>query len=190
MKKVNRVWALLLAAALLLALASCGGEKKPETTDPTEGKTPVELFETIWNTLSEDQKFPSFGGDYENSVSDKPAAFSGSADTFDSLLGIPTELFSKIDGVASLMHLMNANTFTGAILHFAKAEDADASAESIKNHILDRQWMCGFPDKVIVINLGGGNLLTAFGIEDAVDPIRDAALALQKDAKVLEAPIA
>ena len=185
MKRTKRIKNLsfLLVTALLLALAACGTEK--EVNEPPTQSTPTELFEAIWDAIPSDKKIPAFGGDYENSVSDKPAAFLGSAETFDSLLGIPAELFGKIDGAASLMHMMNVNSFTGAVLHFSTAGDAVASTETIKNHILERRWMCGFPDKVIVIDLGGGNLLTAFGINEAVDPVRDAALSAIEGAQLL-----
>ena len=66
---MKKVFALLLTAALLLALAACG--TKAPTNDSTNQPSdtaetvsdPLELLETVWASYTEDEEFPAAGGD-------------------------------------------------------------------------------------------------------------------------------
>ena len=53
-----------------------------------------------------------------------------------------------MDEAASLVHMMNANTFTAAAYH-ATGDTAEL-AQQLRDNIMQRQWMCGFPDKQVV----------------------------------------
>ena len=74
-----------------------------------------------------------------------------------------------IDGAASLMHAMNANTFTGAAYHVADAGNLDAFVAAMKGAIESNQWMCGFPEKLIIATLGEDYAVVAFGAADIID---------------------
>ena len=82
----------------------------------------------------------------------------------DSALGLPET--AKVDQAASLIHMMNQNTFTAAAYHCT--DDADALATALRDNIQQRQWMCGFPDKVAVAVVGE-YVVSVFGAEDLVD---------------------
>ena len=82
----------------------------------------------------------------------------------DSALGLPET--AKVDQAASLVHMMNQNTFTAAAYHCT--DDADALATALRDNIQQRQWMCGFPDKVAVAVVGE-YVVSVFGAEDLVD---------------------
>ena len=125
---------------------------------------------------------------------DGPGAFGLTAaeagENINAMLGFPADLVSKIDSAASLMHMMNANTFTAGAYHFVDAADKDASVETIKSNILARQWMCGFPETLIIVDLGGNTLLTAFGNGQVVDAFKTTTLSTFEGATVVvETPI-
>ena len=82
----------------------------------------------------------------------------------DSALGLPET--AKVDQAASLVHMMNQNTFTAAAYHCT--DDADALATALRDNIQQRQWMCGFPDKVAVAVVGE-YVVSVFGAEDLVN---------------------
>ena len=100
--------------------------------------------------------------------SSSPAAVmaAGGADraAVDSALGLPET--AKVDQAASLVHMMNQNTFTAAAYHCT--DDADALATALRDNIQQRQWMCGFPDKVAVAVVGE-YVVSVFGAEDLVN---------------------
>ena len=119
-------------------------------------------------------------------------AFDGeeNAAAIDAVLGFPVALVTKIDNAASIMHMMNANTFTAGAYHFVSAADASASVETIKSNILARQWMCGFPETLIIVDLGGNTLLTAFGNGQVIDAVKTATLnTIEGSTVVVETPI-
>ena len=49
--------------------------------------------------------------------------------------------------------MMNANTFTAGAFHVASSSDVDSVVSDLKDNIMNRQWMCGFPDKLVILTL-------------------------------------
>jgi len=84
----------------------------------------------------------------------------------DNVLGLPKELADKIDDAASLTHAMNANTFTCGAFHFKNASDAETAISAIKNNILSRHWICGFPDTLLIISAPGNYVIAVWGIDN------------------------
>ena len=60
---MKRIVSILLCAVLLLSLAACG-TSAPADTDDNAPASALELLETVWNSYSDDEKFPAAGGDY------------------------------------------------------------------------------------------------------------------------------
>lgn len=190
---------LMLAAAMMLTLASCASDKNDgnETTDPettvnenvdneneggeeeTEEKdeTPATgaeaVVEKIWGAYAENDKFPCGGGDSENMDFEGPAAFDiTKTDELDGTLGLPSELAGSLESAASFMHMMNANTFTGACYEVKEGTDVAAFAETLKTNILARQWMCGIPETLVIIDINGEFVISAFGADDIIQTLK------------------
>ena len=112
---MKKYLSLIIAAVLMLSVAACG--KKDDNKDNKNSDAPesaVSLLETVWNTYGEDEKFAAAGGDSNeaNAREDAPGVFGiDDTDALDSMLGFPAAAVDKIDGAASLMHMMNQNTF-------------------------------------------------------------------------------
>ena len=68
--------------------------------------------------------------------------------------------------------MMNGNTFTCGAYRVKEGTDVDALAQSIRDAIQGRRWMCGFPDKIIVATVDN-YIVSVFGLEDLVDNFRD-----------------
>ena len=64
--------------------------------------------------------------------------------------------------------MMNANTFTAGAFHVASSSDVDAVVSDLKDNVMSRQWMCGFPDKLVILTLGD-YVISCYGAEDLVD---------------------
>ncbi len=166
-----------ILGTFVLALTACGGKKDTGdtsseiTTEATvEIADSVEILTTVWGAYGEDEKFAIAGGDYNNSVMDSAGAFDVSdTASLDSMLGVPADVAGHIDGAASMMHMMNANSFTAGAYHVADpANQADFTAK-LKDNIMNRQWMCGFPDKLIIITIGDEYVVSAFGLNEFID---------------------
>lgn len=167
--------AMMLAMILTLSLTACGGgSNNAPTTDDTEGKTAVDILNDVWAVYEEDEKFAVAGGDYENMVQDAPGTVNVSdGETLDALLGFPAASAGLIDDGASMMHMMNQNTFTAGVYHVTKADDVQDVADAVKENIMNRQWMCGFPDDLVIYSVGANYVVAAFGAEEVVDDFED-----------------
>ena len=184
---MKKLIALMLMMTLMLSLTACGGGNKAGTTkDDTEGKTAVEILEDVWAVYEEDEKFAIAGGDYTTMVPDAPGTVDVSdGESIDALLGFPAASAGLIDDGASLMHMMNQNTFTAGVYHVTKADDVQAVAEAVKENIMNRQWMCGFPDDLVVYSVGANYVAAVFGAEDIVDNFEDALEEVYASTKIL-----
>ena len=127
---MKRIIAVIMAAMLMFAFAACGNENKGTEV---ENIVPVELLNTVWATYSTvDEVFPAAGGDMlteETTNWEGPAAFGVTGDaaaSLESMLHFPTASASKLTAAASLMHAMNANTFTCGAFQVTNADDMDA----------------------------------------------------------------
>ncbi len=185
---MKRFFTMLSAAVLLLGtLTACGGGKKASAADA------LTLLTTVWNSYGDDEKFAAAGGDMseENMTMDAPGKYSlDDTEALDASLGFPADSADKIDEAASLMHMMNANTFTCGAYHVKASGDVSSVADSLKENILNRQWMCGFPDK-LVIDTVDDYIVCFFGENDIVDTFQSKLEAAYPSAEtVCDEPIA
>ena len=199
----------LLAALMVLTLAACGSKTTDsnDTSSGTNGSLPssdsasdtgsiadaTELLNTVWGSYSEEDKFPVMGGDVsqEHTNLEGPGTYSlDDPAALDSALGFPAASIDKIDGAASLVHMMNANTFTCGAYHVAEGVDVQALASEIQNNIMTRQWICGFPDQ-LKIDIVEDYLVAFFGAADVTDTFQTYLTSAYPSAQVVcEEPIA
>lgn len=169
---------LLICAMLAICLTGCGksnNEEENSANDTTkesiveenvtvDAADPEELLLTVWESYDEADRFPIGGGDYGNMVSDTVGVFDVSRiEDLDSLLGVPSEGAAMIDEAASMMHMMNANTFTAGAYRLKEDATVQVLADVLKENILNRQWMCGFPDTLLIASVGDKYVVSAFG---------------------------
>lgn len=154
---------------------------KPET--PAEDKPAaavddaLTILNAIWNTYSDEEKFPAAGGDSEHAVDGAPGSFDASnADNLSYLLTFPADDASLIDSAASLVHMMNLNTFTCGAFHVADTNNVARLADDLRTTIQAKHWMCGFPDKLVIVTVGQ-SVLSVYGSEELVNTFRDKLLA-------------
>ena len=98
------------------------------------------------------------------------------ADNLSYLLTFPADDASLIDSAASLVHMMNLNTFTCGAFHVADANNVARLADDLRTTIQDKRWMCGFPDKLVIVTVGQ-SVFSVYGSEELVNTFRDKLLA-------------
>ena len=180
---MKKTISLTLALVLALSLAACGknGNTDSSADVPADANT---LLTTVWDSYTDDEKFPAAGGDYENPVEDAPGAVDISdADNLNYMLTLPVEDASKIDGAAALGHMMNANTFTCGAFHITSKDDVEAVANDLRDAIQSKQWMCGFPDKLVIFTYDQ-YVVSLYGDEELVNTFRDKFTAAYSDSVV------
>ena len=181
---MKRALSLALAFVLALTLTACGKKDTGTDSDSNVPTDDLPLLNTVWDSYTDDEKFPAAGGDYEHSVDGAPGAFDISdTDNLTYLLSVPAEDADKLDDAASLMHMMNANTFTCGALRVKNGDDAAKLAEDLRDAIQNKQWMCGFPDKLVIATLGN-YVVSVYGDEELVNTFRDKLQAAYSDAAI------
>lgn len=160
---MKKVISLALALVMLLSFTACGGQK-------LEGvEAPIDVLNTVWNSYDEADKFFAMGGDYANIVDNAPGAVDiADAETLQALLACPADAAAMIDGAASLLHAMNANTFTGACYHLADGVKADDFIAAMKAGIETQQWLCGAPEQLSIAQLSDDYVVVAYGAADLI----------------------
>ena len=128
----------------------------PSETPAAQDTGALSLLTSVWSTYSEDDKFPAAGGDAEHSV----------------------------DGAASLVHMMNLNTFTCGAFHVSDAGNVSTVAADIRSAVQGKQWMCGFPDKLVIFT-SGQYVVSVYGNESLVNTFRDKFVAAHSGASTV-----
>ena len=176
-----------LAVFLLAALTACGGKNAAKENGIADS---LELLKTVWESWPEDQAFSAAGGDSEEMVMDGPGSFSTeNADALDAALAFPASEAEKIDDAASLVHMMNANTFTAGAFRLRDAKDSEAVAEAVKTGLSGRQWLCGFPEEYLIASVDN-YLVSVFGTAELVETFKTQLDSVYENVSVLsEGPL-
>lgn len=190
---MKKALAISLSLVLMLCMAACSaggsGNNAPETTDAPEDA--LTILSTVWSQYGDDEKFPVAGGDFseENSNMEGPGRYSiADADAIDAALGFPAASIADIDDAASLTHMMNANTFTCGVFHVTDAGKVNDVANAIKDNISVRQWMCGFPER-LVISTVDNYVIVIFGNDDIISVFNDKLMSTYATQSVCDEPI-
>ena len=172
---MKKILAFILAAVMVLSLAACadkgseGGATSPSGAQTNQPKSALEILEKVWSKYSTDEKFPATGGSEKHMKDDKPGKFDVSdAEALDFDLGFPKAQASEIDDAASLMHMLNQNNFSCGVYHVKDSANVEALAGKIKENILARQWLCGIPEKLVILTVGD-YIVSVFGAGELTD---------------------
>lgn len=189
MKKNILTFALCAAAAM--SLVGCGDKKvevetpttevvEESTVESTEESTEevveeVKVFETAVDVLTaahgqfDEEMMGYLGGGFgDYQTMNAPGVFPlEDTESLRAMLTFPVESVGMVDEAASLMHMMNANTYTSAAFHVGSEDGVLLVQEAILDEVKNNQWMCGFPEK-LVIGSAGDYVLYAYGKADLV----------------------
>lgn len=182
---MKKLLALVLSVVMVMSLAACGSKGSSNGSQSEITDSPVEVLTKVWETYGEDEKFFAMGGDMNNIVDNAPGAYDiADAEGLDAILGYPQASVGMIDSAASLVHAMNANTFTAGAYNVTETDEVAMLISDIEDNISNRQWMCGFPDTLVVIQIGKNIVVTAFGEAGNIDNFKSKVLEVYEGAEV------
>ena len=192
-KVMKKLIALVLTAILAFSFAACtkkgsgDGSSDPASDQP---KSALELLENVWKKYSSDEKFAAMGGSGKHMKEDKPGKFDAAdAESLDFELGFPKADAAEIDDAASLVHMLNQNTFSCGVYHVKNGAGIEALAEKIKENILARNWMCGFPEKLVILSVGD-YIVSVFGDGELIGTFTSKLTGLYPVQTLVDVPIA
>jgi len=183
---MKKFLSVILALTLMLSLAACGGKTAPVETEaaPVETVSALEVLETVWADYAEEEKFPVIGGSMAAPVDGAPGSYDLADENITYSLLIPAEQLANVTEAASMIHMMNANSFTCAAYTLAEGVTAADFGAAMKDAVLNNQWMCGFPDSLLIRSVGDC-VVVAFGVNDAMTPFETHLAAVYPNAETL-----
>ena len=182
MKKFLSIAIAIIMVVGVLFLVGCGKESTPKV----EIADSADALNKVFTTYAEEEKFFGMGGDMVNPVDGAAGKF-GLEDKESAVatLHISEDLIAQVSEAGSYMHAMNANTFTSAAFKLAEGTDATAFATALKDSITSTQWMCGFPEKLVMYSINGGEYVVyAVGAADLLDNFSAKLVAVYGEAAV------
>jgi hypothetical protein len=144
---------------------------KPAETVPAQELpgSALEILENVWAKYTDAEKFPVIGGNIEANIMDAPGTYDMTyAENMTWNLLVPADRIANVAEAASMIHMMNANTFTCGAFKLADGVTAADFGAAMQQAIQGNQWMCGFPDRMLIQNFGDAYVVVAFGISDTM----------------------
>lgn len=206
---MKKLFVLLMATVMTFTLVACGNgaentgsveqvgsSEAVESTENNDSKIEItdanEILTKVWDeykaSASEDIQFPIGGGYGENMVMDAPAKFDVAAEGAKDMLiysfCIPAEAIDMTDDAATMMNMMMANNFTSGAYHVADKANVETVISGIKDATMNNQWMCGFPEKLIIVTVGEDYVVSAFGNGMVIDALKTAITTVYGEAAV------
>ncbi len=200
---MKKLIALLLVLVMALSLAACGdnnntnptttaptqGNDEPtEGNDPTEPSEPVvtgpanslELLNNVFAAYAEDQKPPVLGGSGDTANYDGGPGALGDLSAAEYQLHVSADQMANVVEGAHMMFAMNANSLTAGVLKVNG--DVNAFVQALKESVINTEWMCGFPEQLVIYTMGE-YVIMAFGLElDFIAPFVTALTTAYPDA--------
>lgn len=207
---MKKLLVFLLVTMTLLSLAACGGTGTEDgSTAPAEsGEAATEeqgagetepaiadandLLTKVWAEYNasapEELRFPAGGGNAETMVMDQPAKYDPTLeyaqDTLTASFCATPEFVAQTDDISTLMNMMMANNFTAAAYHITDSANTESAVMQLKDATMNNQWMCGIPEKLIIVTVGDDYILYAFGNGQVIDNFSAAVKTLYADEAV------
>ena len=174
---MKKFMSVLMALVMVLSLAACGGNNNADASNDNASASNVasslEVLETIWSKYGEDEKFAIIGGNMESPVDGAPGNYDMAyAENLTYNLLVPADSLASVDEAATMIHMMNANTFTSGVVHLTEGTDVAAFVQTMREAVQNNQWMCGFPETLVIAVIDNAYVLVAFGVNDAMTPFQ------------------
>ena len=196
---MKKLIALLLATTMVFTCVACGNSGNDNSGNDGSGagiKDATEVLTKTWDeynkSASEDIKFPVGGGNVENfelvvmdTAGKCDTSLEGAKDALTVSFCIPTDAIDMTDDVATMMNMMMANNFSSAAYHVTDEANVEKVVAGIKDATMNNQWMCGFPEKLIIVTVDGDYVVSAFGNGMVIDAFKTALTTVYGDAAVV-----
>ena len=166
---MKKILSVVLALALVLSMAACGGKKAAETEAPAlkvEG-----TMEELLNKTIEQRPVEFMGGVIPVDLTDSSEDGLWALKSYTGL-----DDASKITEAAAFEPMMGSMAFSMVLVRTVEGADSKAVAESMKSGIDTRKWICveaddlkvaGFGDVVMLIMVKSDSGMTAQSFVDA-----------------------
>ncbi len=162
-----------------------------ESSDPaaqtgTANTASAQILQTIWDSYPASERFSVYGGRVEMAVNDGPGDLDiTNAEELTTRYLLPQDQLAMVTEGASLTHLMNSNIFTAVVFRLKDPGQSKALADAWRTAIRNNQWICGQPDRLLLIQADKDHVLMAFGSQDLMPAFEEKLKAAYPGSQVL-----
>ena len=166
---MKKIISAVLALAMVLSLAACGGKKAEETQAPALSVSGT--MEELLNKTIEERPVEFMGGVIPVDLTDSSEDGLWALKSYTGL-----DDATQISEAAAFEPMMGSMAFSMVLVRTAEGADSKAVAESMKSGIDTRKWICveaddlkvaGFGDVVMLIMVNSDSGMTAQSFVDA-----------------------
>lgn len=151
-----------------------------------EQNSSVAILQKIWDQFAEEERFSAFGGDVELGITDAPGSLNvKNVEELTARYQFPESQLSAIDEAASMVHMMNSNLFTTAVVKLSKDADMKQLHEAWRDSIQQTRWIYKQPDKLLLADVDGAHMLMVYGNVDLIKAFSDKLMQQYPEAKIL-----
>lgn len=126
------------------------------------------LLTNVFDTYADEDKVPFGAIIGEEYVEGVPAEINlEELDIYVNNTKFPAAYNENIAEISTVIHSMNANTFTSVAIKLDGVEDIDTLKADLVESINTARWICGIPEVILTAD-DGENLVYAFGATDIV----------------------
>lgn len=143
-----------------------------DSTDSAVGTAQTrcaQILDAVWQQYEAEERFAAYGGSIEHAVEDNPGDLAlHNTEELTTRYLIPQDRMDGITEAASLVHLMNSNIFTAAAVRLKDGGEIQAFAGAWRDAMQNNRWICGSPDRILIVQVEQDILLTVFASEENV----------------------
>ncbi len=205
MKKFIRMLCLVMVAALLFP--GCRSNVPQETDgsitpsddastnasldqndqqNPQGQNSSVVILQKVWDQFGEEERFSTFGGDVELGITDNPGALNiQNVEELVARYQFPESQLGAIAEAGSMIHMMNSNLFTAAVVKLSADGDMKRLHEAWRDSIQQTRWIYKQPDKLLLADVDGTHMLMVYGNVDLMKAFSDKLMQQYPETKVL-----
>lgn len=132
----------------------------------------VEILEYAWVGMGAEHQPASIGGHFSAEYTGGPYTYElAYAEDLAAALLLPEDQMDKVTDAATVQHMLNTNSLMAGVIKLSEGTDVQVFADAVADRISNNQWMCGFPEKMAVIQVNDDFLFVAYGLIELVDPM-------------------
>lgn len=134
--------------------------------------TAVEILEYAWVGMGAERQPAVIGGHFSAEYTHGPYTYELTyAEDLAATLLLPEDQMDQVVDAATVVHMLNANSMTAGVVKLKEGTDVEAFADATAERISGNQWMCGFPEKMVIVQINEDYLFVAYGLYELIDPM-------------------
>lgn len=146
----------------------------------------VVILQKVWDQFGEEERFSTFGGDVELGITDNPGSLNlQNVEELVARYQFPESQLGAISEAGSMIHMMNSNLFTAAVVKLSADGDMKHLHEAWRDSIQQTRWIYKQPDKLLLADVDGTHMLMVYGNVDLMKAFSDKLMQQYPEAKIL-----